>query len=73
MNFYDEYKNSNSQQQLEMYLQYPELRSEFDNIEKTAYDKESIDSQQVFIVPEKIQNKQTLLVRIKNGCFSLFA
>jgi hypothetical protein len=72
MNYFDEYKQSNAQQRLELYLQFPDLRTEFDHIEKTEDQKDSIDSEQLVIVPEKIQNKQSIFVRIKNCCLSLF-
>jgi len=73
MNYFDDYKQSNSQKRLELYLQFPDLRSEFDIIEKTDDQQDSRDLEQIVIAPEKIQSKQSIFVRIKNCCFSLFA
>lgn len=73
MNYFDDYKQSNAQQRLELYLQIPELRSEFDHIEQTEDQQELSGSDQLVIIPGKIQNKQSIFVRIKNCCFSLFA
>ena len=73
MNYFDDYKQSNSQKRLELYLHFPDLRSEFDIIEKTDDQQDSRDLEQIVIVPEKIQSKQSIFVRIKNCCFALFA
>ena len=67
-----DFKESNAQQRLELYMQYRELRSDFDNIEKEEISNQTHTTQQLVIEPEKVYNNQSIFVRIKNCCLSLF-
>lgn len=77
MNYIDdvlaEYIKSNAQQRLELYLQYKDLRTNFDLIEnkETIQHKES--SRQIVIEPEKKEIKQSLFTKLKNGCLAIFS
>ena len=72
MNDFEDYKEGNTQQRLEMYLQYPDLRSDFDNIENEEISTKTNLSRQIVIEPQKANIKQSLFVRVKNCCLSLF-
>ena len=72
MNYFEDYKKGNAQQRLELFMQYPDLRSEFDNIENAEISTESGNFTQLVIEPENLHNNQSIFVRIKNCCLSLF-
>jgi len=72
MNYLEDYKKSNAQERLELFMQFPDLRSNFDQIENEEDSTLSNSAQQIVIEPAKAQNKQSLFIRIKNCCLSLF-
>ncbi len=72
MNYFEDYKEGNAQQRLELYLQYPDLRADFDNIENEEISTKTNLSRQTVIKPQKENINHSLFVRVKNCCLSLF-
>ena len=67
-----DFRESNAQERLELYMQYRDMRSDFDQIEKEEISAQMDATQQLVIEPEKVHNKQSIFVKIKNCCLSLF-
>ena len=77
MNYFEDiftdYKEGNAQQQLELYMQHRDLRSNFDRIENEESISKTVDSRQIIIEPSKIMDQQPFFVRMKRWCFSILS
>ena len=73
MNYFEDYNEGNAQQRLELYLQYPDLRADFDNIENEEISTKTNLSRQIVIEPQKFNKEQSLFVRLKNCCLSILS
>ena len=80
MNYFDDliddFKDGNDQHRLDLYMNHRNLRSEFDQIESeenTLQNTKLTDSKQVVIKPNRVNKQQSLLVRMKQWCFSILS
>jgi hypothetical protein len=73
MNYFEDYKKGNAQQRLELFMQYPDLRSDFNRIENDEISNKSPHSTQIVIEHQKFNKEQSLFVRLKNCCLSLLS
>jgi len=80
MNYFDdildEFKDGTAEERLELYLHHRNLRSELDQIEdedNTSVITEVTDSPQLVIKPDKANEQQSLIVRMKHWCFSVLS
>jgi predicted component of type VI protein secretion system len=71
-----DFKDGTEKQRLDLYMQYRNLRSDFDRIENeelASLKTELKASQKVVLKPNKINDRQSSFVRIKRWCFSILS
>lgn len=71
-----EFKNSNEQQRLDLYLQYRDLRDDFENIEgeeSRLSQKQSEDLMQVEYKTLIVNKRQSIFTRMKRRCLSFLS
>jgi hypothetical protein len=67
------FKKADTQQRLELYMQYRELRKDFDQIENSEPALNKGDLLQIVIEPSKTDNQQSIFVRMKRLCCSILS
>ncbi len=70
---FENFKKANNQQRLELYMQYRDLRDEFDQIENETSALNTEDFVQIVIEPSKTDYQQSLFVRMKRLCCSFLS
>lgn len=70
---FEDFKEGNTEQQLESYMFHRDLRPDFDQIEKDELSSKMMESSQIVIKPIKSNHKKSLFTQVKHWGYSIIS